>query len=53
MIYRYGHSVRGGTSDASVRFGVTNFTDELPSYPTLTHGDILGRRYYAGLKVRF
>lgn len=39
--------------NASFRFGVTNLTDELPSYPTLTHGDILGRRYFAGLKVRF
>ncbi|WP_233355979.1 TonB-dependent receptor domain-containing protein [Henriciella aquimarina] len=35
------------------RAGVTNFTDELPSYPTLTHGDILGRRYFAGMNIRF
>jgi len=35
------------------RAGVTNLTDEQPSYPTLVHGDILGRRYFAGLNIRF
>lgn len=37
----------------TVRAGVTNFTDEEPSYPTLAHGDILGRRWYTGLTARF
>jgi outer membrane receptor protein involved in Fe transport len=35
------------------RVGVTNLTDEQPSYPTLNYGDIIGRSYYAGAKVRF
>lgn len=37
----------------TVRAGVTNFTDEGPSYPTLSYGDILGRRYFAGVNYRF
>lgn len=37
----------------TVRAGVTNFTDEEPSYPSLTYGDILGRRYFLGLTARF
>ncbi|MAP95677.1 MAG: TonB-dependent receptor [Ponticaulis sp.] len=41
------------TENATIRIGARNFTDELPSYPTLTHGDILGRRYFAGLNLRF
>jgi iron complex outermembrane receptor protein len=35
------------------RVGVTNLTDEQPSYPTLSYGDIVGRSFYAGAKVRF
>ncbi|MEW5686989.1 MAG: TonB-dependent receptor [Pseudomonadota bacterium] len=35
------------------RAGVTNLTDEEPSYPTRTYGDILGRRYFVGVKARF
>lgn len=37
----------------TVRAGVTNLTDEQPSYPTRTYGDILGRRYFVGLNARF
>ncbi|MEH6488947.1 TonB-dependent receptor domain-containing protein [Hyphomonas oceanitis] len=37
----------------SLRAGVTNLTDEGPSYPTLSYGDILGRRYFAGVNYRF
>ena len=37
----------------SLRAGVTNFTDEGPSYPTLNYGDILGRRYFAGVNYKF
>lgn len=40
-------------SGVTLRAGVTNFTDEKPSYPTLGYGDILGRRYFAGLNIRF
>jgi outer membrane receptor protein involved in Fe transport len=34
------------------RFGVTNLTDEEPSYPSVGYGDILGRRYFAGVRVK-
>jgi iron complex outermembrane recepter protein len=37
----------------SLRAGVTNLTDEGPSYPTLAYGDILGRRYFAGVNYKF
>mgnify|MGYP001247020845 CR=1 FL=1 len=37
---------------ASVRVGVTNLTDEEPSYPTLNYGNILGRQWYVGLNVK-
>jgi iron complex outermembrane receptor protein len=36
-----------------VRAGVHNFTDELPSYPTLSYGDIIGRQYFLGIKARY
>ncbi|MEA1941140.1 MAG: TonB-dependent receptor [Pseudomonadota bacterium] len=41
------------TEDFSVRAGIVNVTDEEPSYPTLNHGDILGRRYFVGANYRF
>lgn len=41
------------TEDFSVRAGIVNLTDEEPSYPTLNHGDILGRRYFVGANYRF
>ncbi|WP_338447149.1 TonB-dependent receptor [Pelagerythrobacter marensis] len=34
------------------RLGVDNLTDEQPSYPQISYGDILGRRFWAGIKVR-
>lgn len=34
------------------RLGVDNFTDEAPSYPQIGYGDILGRRFFAGAKIR-
>lgn len=37
----------------ALRGGVTNLTDEQPSWPTRTYGDILGRQYFAGLRARF
>ncbi len=36
-----------------LRAGVKNLTDEPPSYPSLSHGDILGRRWWVGASVRF
>lgn len=44
------YEIRDGLT---LRAGVTNIFDEGPSYPTLFHGDILGRRYFAGVNYRF
>lgn len=37
----------------TLRAGVENLTDEEPSYPTLSYGDIIGRNYYVGLRASF
>lgn len=37
----------------TVRGGVTNLTDEMPSYPTRSYGDILGRLFFVGVNARF
>ncbi|HKX55620.1 MAG TPA: hypothetical protein VJN01_05945, partial [Xanthomonadales bacterium] len=37
----------------TVRGGVDNFTDKQPAYPTISHGDILGRRWFVGATARF
>ena len=39
--------------DYAVRGGVTNLTDEMPSYPTRSYGDILGRQFFVGVNARF
>jgi outer membrane receptor protein involved in Fe transport len=36
-----------------VRAGINNFTDKMPSYPTLSYGDIIGRAFFVGLKARY
>ena len=36
-----------------VRAGVNDITDKMPSYPTLSYGDILGRTYFVGLKAHY
>lgn len=41
------------TQGLTLRFGVQNMFDKQPSYPTVGYGDILGRRYYAGVNYRF
>ena len=38
---------------AQVRAGINNFTDKMPSYPTLSYGDIIGRAFFVGLKARY
>ncbi|WP_374469959.1 TonB-dependent receptor domain-containing protein [Phenylobacterium sp.] len=49
------HNVSGSYDFGAytLRAGVTNLTDEQPSYPTRTYGDILGRRYFVGVNARF
>ncbi|WP_230292639.1 TonB-dependent receptor domain-containing protein [Croceicoccus sp. Ery5] len=36
----------------TLRGGVDNFTDEEPSYPRISYGDILGRRFWIGVNVK-
>jgi iron complex outermembrane recepter protein len=36
-----------------LRAGVTNIMDTKPSFPTLNYGDILGRRFFVGLNVKY
>lgn len=50
------HSISGQydlTDYLTVRAGVTNLTDKFPSYPTFTHGDAIGRRFFLGVNARF
>lgn len=52
----YTHSLSGMyeiREGLTLRAGVTNIFDEEPSYPTIAYGDILGRRYFAGVNFRF
>ncbi len=47
-------SLQWDVSEAvTIRGGVINLTDEQPSYPTIAYGDILGRRWFAGVTARF
>ena len=39
------------TDSLTVRAGVINLTDQMPSYPSLSYGDILGRRYFLGVNL--
>src|SRR5262249_43549446 len=41
------------TNAVTFRAGVANFTDEEPSFPVISYGDILGRRYFVGLNAHF
>lgn len=36
----------------TLRGGIDNFTDEDPSYPQIAYGDILGRRFWIGAKIK-
>ncbi|KQM62305.1 MULTISPECIES: TonB-dependent receptor plug domain-containing protein [unclassified Sphingomonas] len=36
----------------ALRFGIDNLTDREPSYPQIAYGDILGRRFYAGARIK-
>jgi outer membrane receptor protein involved in Fe transport len=37
----------------TLRAGIINLTDEQPSFPTRSYGDILGRQWFVGLKAKF
>jgi outer membrane receptor protein involved in Fe transport len=52
----YRHSISAQydlTQKVTVRAGIDNLTDEGPSFPTLSYGDIIGRYFYAGVRARF
>ncbi|WP_225425460.1 TonB-dependent receptor domain-containing protein [Pelagerythrobacter rhizovicinus] len=38
--------------DFVLRGGIDNLTDKSPSYPQIAYGDILGRRFFVGVKIR-
>ncbi|WP_293381840.1 TonB-dependent receptor [Phenylobacterium sp. SCN 70-31] len=35
------------------RAGVNNLTNEMPSFPTRTYGDIFGRQFFVGVRARY
>ena len=41
------------TDNVTLRGGITNFTDEKPSFPLLEYGDVIGRRFFVGANVHF
>jgi len=52
--YRHNLSVAYSLYDHyTLRAGIINLTDEAPSFPTRSYGDILGRQYFVGLKAKF
>lgn len=40
------------SDNLTLRAGVTNLADKEPSYPSISHGDILGRRFFVGANLR-
>lgn len=51
--YRHTISVQYEMSNLTLRAGVNNFTDEGPSFPTRAYGDLYGRQFFIGAKMRF
>lgn len=51
----YTHTVSGQYDYKNITFraGVNNLTNEMPSFPTRTYGDIFGRQYFVGARARF
>lgn len=51
----YTHTISGQYDYKNVTFraGVNNLTDEMPSFPTRDYGDIFGRQFFVGARVRF
>jgi iron complex outermembrane receptor protein len=49
------HNISGqfNFKNYTLRAGVNNLTDQGPSFPTRTYGDILGRQWYVGLRAKF
>ncbi|HEY0684856.1 MAG TPA: TonB-dependent receptor [Steroidobacter sp.] len=52
--YRHNVSAQYDLTEAlTLRAGVENLTDEMPSFPSTQYGDILGRQYYMGINAKF
>ncbi|QNA83172.1 TonB-dependent receptor [Sphingomonas sp. So64.6b] len=51
--YRHTISVQYELPKLTLRAGVNNFTNEGPSFPTRSYGDIYGRQFFVGAKMRF
>ena len=51
----YTHTISGQYDfrNYTFRAGVSNLTNEMPSFPTRTYGDIFGRQWFAGVRARF
>ena len=51
----YTHTVSGSYQLGAYTFraGVNNLTNEMPSFPTRTYGDIFGRQYFVGVRARW
>lgn len=51
----YTHAISGQYDYKNITFraGINNLTDEMPSFPTRIYGDIFGRQYFVGARVRF
>lgn len=50
---RHSLSAQYSVGNVTFRAGVNNLTDKQPSFPGFAHGDILGRRYFAGITANF
>lgn len=51
--YLHNVSVQFDLGRYALRAGVQNLFNTEPSYPTLGYGDILGRQYFVGARIRF
>ena len=52
--YRHNISAQYDLTEAlTLRAGVENLTDEMPSFPSTQYGDLLGRQYYMGVHAKF
>ena len=51
--YRHTISVQYELPGLTLRAGVNNFTDEGPSFPVRSYGDIFGRQMFVGARIRF
>ena len=51
--YEHTISMQYDFKQFTFRAGVDDLTNAQPSFPSRSYGDILGRRYFAGVKARF